>query len=144
MATTKLTDLIEGTKERAEELHKAMVLVMDGKGSDGNTLAKNTISTTRHHIKKEQRLVALVSEMAAAMKKEGIQEIGLSEAAMQGLNQMCYPEKGGSKVQVKEGDMMLSLMQQYGDVKDLKAKMEKDAEKKGLKLNFKTGKVEKA
>lgn len=142
--STKVSSVLESVKERSDELHKALVLLSNNKGTDGKTLAKNTVSTTRHHLKRDQRALALIADLATALHSANVDEVKLSEAALQGLNQMCYPEAGGSRVSVKEGDSILALMQEYTDVKDLKAKLEKAATKLGLSLNFKTGKVVKA
>jgi hypothetical protein len=143
MSTTSISQVLDDTKTRSAELHKAMTMIADGKNIEGKTLAANTVSTTRHHLKRDQRLVSLIAQLAKALEDSGVDKVPLSEGALQGLNQLCYPDKGGSKVSVKEGDSILALMQEYSETKDLKAKMEKDAEKKGLVLNFKTGKVEK-
>lgn len=145
MATkvTSVTEITDGIKERSAELSRAMIMVMDGKSADGKTLMKNTISTTRHHIKRDQRVLALIADLTKVIADLKIEKVTLSDTALEGLNQMCYPDKGGSKVSVKEGDSILALMQEYGEVKDLKAKLDKAAENAGLVLNFKTGKVEK-
>lgn len=49
-----------------------------------------------------------------------------------------------SSVEVNEGDSILELLQKYEDKKDLQKKLATACEKKGLKLDYATGKVVKA
>lgn len=143
MATTMIT-VLEGAKERSEELKLAIIRLTEGKTAEGKTLKESTVSTMRHHLKRDQRMVALITEMAAALKEAGVKELKLSEAASLGFTQLCYPEKGGSKVVVEEGDNLLDIMQKYSEVKDLLAKVTKAAEKIGCKPDFAAGKIVKA
>ena len=141
---TMIKTVLEGSTERSEELRLAMIMLNDGKSADGKTIKDSTVSTMRHHTRRDQRIVALIKEMAAALDEAGVKDIKLSEAASLGFTQLCYPEKGGSRVVVEEGDMILDIMQKYPDVKDLLSKVNKAAEKIGCKADFKTGKVVKA
>lgn len=143
MATTMIT-VLEGAKERSEELRLSIIRLTEGKTAEGKTLKESTVSTMRHHLKRDQRMVALITEMASALKEAGVKELKLSEAASLGFTQLCYPEKGGSKVTVEEGDSLLSIMETYKETKDLLAKVTKAAEKIGCKPDFATGKIIKA
>ena len=49
------------------------------------------------------------------------------------------PER--TSVEVQEGDSILELMQKYADKKDLQRKLVQACEKKGLKLDYKSGTV---
>ena len=138
---TMIKTVLEGSTERSEELRLAMIMLTDGKSVDGKTLKESTVNTMRHHTRRDQRIVALIKEMAAALDEAGVKDIKLSEAASLGFTQLCYPEKGGTKVTVDEGDSILALMEKYPDTKDLMAKLIKAAENIGCVLDFKTGKV---
>ena len=138
---TMIKTVLEGSTERSEELRLAMIMLNDGKSADGKTIKDSTVNTMRHHTRRDQRIVALIKEMAAALDEAGVKDIKLSEAASLGFTQLCYPEKGGTKVTVDEGDSILALMEKYPDTKDLMAKLIKAAENIGCILDFKTGKV---
>ena len=138
---TMIKTVLEGSTERSEELRLAMIMLTDGKSADGKTIKESTVNTMRHHTRRDQRIVALIKEMAAALDEAGVKDIELSEAASLGFTQLCYPEKGGTKVTVEEGDSILALMEKYPDTKDLMAKLIKAAENIGCVLDFKTGKV---
>lgn len=139
MAT--INELVSGLEDRNEEIRVALIALTNGKTVEGKALKESTVSTMRHNIRRDQRMIALVLDLAKALTEEGVEKVKLSEAALQGFNQMAFPEKGGSKVVVEEGDSILELMQKYGEVKDLKAKLDKAAEKIGCVLDFKAGKV---
>lgn len=142
MATIKT--IVEGTEERNEEIRMALIALTNGKTAEGKTLKESTISTMRHNLKRDQRMLTLIKELASALEENGIKDVKLSEASLQGFNQVCFPEKGGSKVIVEEGDMILEIMQKYPEVKDLLNKVNKAAEKIGCKADFKAGKIVKA
>ena len=141
---TMIKTVLEGSTERSEELRLAMIMLNDGKSADGKTIKESTVNTMRHHTRRDQRIVALIKEMAAALDEAGVKDIKLSEAASLGFTQLCYPEKGGTRVTVDEGDSILDLMQKYPDTKDLLTKLNKAAENIGCILDFKSGKVVKA
>ena len=138
---TTIKTIVEGLEERAEELRLAMIMLNDGKSADGKTIKDSTVNTMRHHTRRDQRIVALTLEMAKKMDEEGITGLKLSEAASLGFTQLAFPEKGGTRVTVDEGDSILALMEKYPDTKDLMAKLIKAAENIGCVLDFKTGKV---
>lgn len=142
MATIKT--ILEGVEERNEEIRLALISLTNGKTAEGKTLKENTVSTMRHHMKRDQRMLTLIKELATALDENGIKDVKLSEASLQGFNQVCFPEKGGSKVVVEEGDNLLDIMQKYSEVKDLLAKVTKAAEKIGCKPDFAAGKIIKA
>ncbi len=142
MATIKT--ILEGVQERNEEIRLALISLTNGKTAEGKALKESTVSTMRHNVRRDQRMLSLVKELATALEENGIHEVKLSEASLQGFNQVCFPEKGGSKVVVEEGDSLLELMEKYSEVKDLLNKVQKAAEKIGCKADFAAGKIVKA
>ena len=103
-------------------------------------VAKSTKSTQRHHLRREQRITTLLKEVVSSSKDD---EIKLSDEALLGFNQLCFVGENTTKVEVEEGDSILELMSEYEDIRDLKKKLDKAAEKIGCRLNFATGLVEK-
>jgi hypothetical protein len=138
---TNVSDLSAGVDERLAELKSALIALKDGKNVKGESLAKNTISTMRHHFTRDQRTLSLIKDLLSSIPGDTVK---LQEASLVGFNQLVYPQEVGARVQVTEGDSILALLDKYGDVKDLKTKMEKAAEKAGLKLNYITGLIDKA
>lgn len=141
---TTIHTVQEGIETRSEEIRMALIALTNGKTVDGKALAKNTINTMRHNIRRDQRVLSLIHDLIEALEKEGIIEVKLSEASLQGFNQVCYPEKGGNKVMVEEGDSILEIMEKYKDTKDLLTKVNKAAEVIGCKVDFQKGKIVKA
>jgi len=106
-----------------------------------NDVSKSTKSTQRHHLRREQRITTLLKEVVSSSKDD---EIKLSDEALIGFNQLCVRTgKVITRIEVEEGDSILELMSEYEDIRDLKKKLDKAAEKIGCKLNFATGLVEK-
>ena len=137
MATVK--SILEGTEIRSEEVRAILTALKQDKTVNGTELKSSTVSTTRHHVTRDSRVLALVAELSLALEKNGVHEVKLSDKALQGFNQLCFPESGSSKVVVKEGDSILDLMEKYSETKDLLVKLNKAAEKVGCRLNFTTG-----
>ena len=106
--------------------------------ADSTAIKESTKSTRRHALRRDLRIASLLAEMALAISAE---EISITEEALIGFNQLCFPSDGGSKVEVREGDSILELMEKYAEVKDLLSKLNKAADKIGCKLDFTTGKV---
>ena len=125
-------EMKEGLEARVAELKKELV------GLSSRDIKKSTESTRRHNLRRELRITILLLETVKAVSSE---EMMVSEEALQGFNQLCYPAVAGSKVEVKEGDDILSLMEKYADTADLLKKLNKAADKIGCKLDFTTGKV---
>jgi len=105
-----------------------------------NDVSKSTKSTQRHHLRREQRITTLLKEVVSSSKDD---EIKLSDEALIGFNQLCFVGESITRIEVEEGDSILELMSEYEDIRDLKKKLDKAAEKIGCKLNFATGLVEK-
>ena len=102
------------------------------------SIKESTKSTRRHALRRDLRIASLLAEMALAIPAE---ELALTDEALQGFNQLCFPSDGGSRVEVKEGDLILSLMEKYSDTKDLLTKLNRAADKIGCRLDFTTGVV---
>ena len=135
----KTTTLLEGIEEREAEIKSALIALANGTNVNGEPLAKATVSTRRHHFNRDKRVLSLIKELLSIMDKRGIEELKLSDGSRLGFNQLVYPQDTGAAVVVNKGDSILALLEKYSDVKDLKSKLEKAAEKKGLKLNYTTG-----
>ena len=106
--------------------------------ADSTAIKESTKSTRRHALRRDLRIASLLAEMALAISAE---EISITEEALIGFNQLCFPADGGSRVVVQEGDSILLLMEEYSEVKDLLSKLNKAADKIGCRLDFATGKV---
>ena len=133
--TTVITmkEVREALANRASELKAELADL-----TNSTAIKESTKSTRRHALRRDLRIVYLLSETVKAVSSE---EMMVSEEALQGFNQLCYPAVAGSKVEVKEGDDILSLMEKYADTADLLKKLNKAADKIGCKLDFTTGKV---
>jgi len=106
--------------------------------TNDTSIKESTKSTRRHALRRDLRIASLLAEMALAIPAE---EVAVSDEALVGFNQLCFPSDGGSKVVVEEGDSILELMEKFAEVKDLLSKLNKAADKIGCKLDFTTGKV---
>ena len=124
-------EMKEGLEARVAELKKELV------GLSSRDIKKSTESTRRHNLRRELRITILLLETVKAVSSE---EMMVSEEALQGFNQLCFPA-ATKKVEVKEGDLILSLMEKYSDTKDLLTKLNVAAGKIGCRLDFATGKV---
>ena len=142
MATIEM--VLEGVEERDEDIRLTLIALTNGQTLEGKTLKESTVSTMRHAVRRDQRIVALIKDLAHALQENGIKEVKLSEASLQGFNQVCYPEKGGNKVEVEEGESLIAVMERYSETKDALAKVSKAAEKIGCKIDFASGKIVKA
>ena len=106
--------------------------------ADSTAIKESTKSTRRHALKRDLRIASLLAEVLAA-SADG--ELIITDEAQQGFIQLCFPADGGSKVEVKDGDSILQLMEKYSEVKDLLGKLNKAADKIGCRLDFAAGKV---
>ena len=133
--TTVITmkEVREALANRASELKAELADL-----TNSTAIKESTKSTRRHALRRDLRIASLLAEMALAISAE---EISITEEALIGFNQLCFPSDGGSKVEVREGDSILELMEKFAEVKDLLSKLNKAADKIGCKLDFTTGKV---
>lgn len=108
-----------------------------------DNLTKNTRGTKLYKLGRDRRVLQLISSL---MEQLG-DKVKLSEDDMDTFVLITTLESERAErtsVTVSEGDSILELMQKYEDKKDLQAKLTKAAEKAGLVLNYRTGKIEKA
>lgn len=137
MNTTKInyTSLVE---EKITDL-KSQIAAM----KVNETLSKNTRGTQLYKLGRERRVLHLINSLISQLGGN----VSLNEADMDTfvlITTLTGERADRSSVEVKEGDSILELMQKYAEKKDLAAKLNKAAEKKGLKLDFTTGTVIKA
>ena len=126
-------EIRQALKDRINELKGEIVGL-----TNSMTIKESTKSTRRHALRRDLRIVTLLAEVTKTISAE---EMMLTEEALMGFNQLCYPAVAGSRVVVQEGDSILLLMEEYSEVKDLLSKLNKAADKTGCRLDFATGKV---
>lgn len=125
----------------ADKISELKALIATTKTDDSFT--KNTRGTKLYKLGRERRVLHLIYSLFTQLGDN----FTLSPEDMDTFVLITTLEGervARSSVEVKEGDSILELMQKYEDKKDLQAKLTKTAEKAGLVLNYKTGKIEKA
>ena len=126
-------EIRQALKDRINELKGEIVGL-----TNSTTIKESTKSTRRHALRRDLRIVTLLAEVTKTISAE---EMMLTEEALMGFNQLCFPSDGGSKVTVQEGDSILLLMEKFADTRDLLSKLNKAADRIGCRLDFATGKV---
>lgn len=107
------------------------------------TLSKNTRGTQLYKLGRECRVLHLVSSLVSQLGDKVV----LNDADRDTLvliTTLASERPERTSVEVQEGDSILELMQKYADKKDLQRKLVQACEKKGLKLDYKSGTVVKA
>ncbi len=105
---------------------------------NNEAIKESTKSTRRHALRRDLRIALLLVDVISSAS---VEELQVSEEALLGFNQLCFPSDGGSKVTVEEGDSILLLMERFADTRDLLSKLNKAADRIGCRLDFTTGVV---
>ena len=107
------------------------------------TLSKNTRGTQLYKLGRERRVLHLVSSLISQLGDKVV----LNDADRDTLiliTTLASERTERSSIEVNEGDSILELLQKYEEKKDLQKKLAAACEKKGLKLDYKSGTVVKA
>lgn len=129
------------TKLAEEKINELKTMIAAVKNSD--TITKNTRGTQLYKLGRERRVLHLINSLFTQLGDN----VKLSDADMDTfvlITTLATEHAKRTSVTVTEGDSILDLMQKYANKKDLQSKLTKAAEKAGLVLNYKTGKIEKA
>lgn len=122
-------------KSKMDELHAAYNAM---KTAEGNA---NTRGTKMYKIKREERTLALINHLVAALPAEYKWEDADRDTLVL-LTTLASERTVYSPIEVKEGDVIIDLLQKYDGRRDLLKKMTEACEKAGLKMNFQSGKIE--
>ena len=104
------------------------------------TLSKNTRGTQLYKLGRERRILHLI----ASLLKDDTKLEGDDLDTFVLITTLSSERPERASIEVQEGDSILELMQKYADKKDLQRKLVQACEKKGLKLDYKSGTVVKA
>ena len=135
MNTTSYISLI------ADKIADIKATIATTKTSD--EISKNTRGTKLYKLGRDERVLNLINSLFTQLGDK----VKLSDADMDTFVLITTLESERAErtsIAVTEGDSILDLMQKYANKKDLQSKLTKAAEKAGLVLNYKTGKIEKA
>jgi len=142
MAKYLISNLKEDIATRKPELAAIKKALLNGKDVKGNPLAKNTLSTKRSAVVRDEAIIALIEALVKEIK---VPSFEVSDLAYSGLQRLFEPKEFVAvSITVNEGDSILTLLDKYQSVKDIGTKLSKAAEKAGLKVDYKSGKIVKA
>lgn len=106
-----------------------------------DSLAENTRHTKAYNMRREIKRLTVISKLIAATPEEKLNALLKDKTFQEPLLSIINPESGGTKIVVKEGDSFMDLVfNVYKDAKDVVARINKAADKAGLKLDSTTNK----
>ena len=123
-----------------EKLNELKATIAATKTSD--VISKNTRSTKLYALGRDRRVLHLIRTLVEANPDVKLDEADSNTFVL--ITTLATERTVSASVEVKEGDLILDLLQKYADKKDISSKLNKACEKAGLKLDYASGKVVKA
>lgn len=103
-------------------------------------LSENTKRTKTHNIRHEIKRLYVIKSLLSVTTDEKLAKLNEDKVFSEALYSILNPSDGGTKVQVKEGDNIMHLMfHVYNGSKNIAERLNKAADKVGLKIDVATG-----
>ena len=107
------------------------------------TVSKNTRGTQLYKLSRDRRVLHLINTLLTQVgNKIRLLDDDIDTLVL--ITTLSGERAVRSSVEVHEGDSIQELLEKYQDKKDILKKLQNACEKAGLRMNFKTGLIEKS
>lgn len=132
MATNNI--YLDEVKNILKSLKTEKAEVLNGKGKDGKVLSENTIHTKTYNINREIKFFAVIATLLGTIPEATVKGLVNHDKVFgESLLSLINPSSGGTRIEIKEGDNLFTLVKTYPNA--TVTKLTERALKVGLKLD---------